>query len=140
MLCTEHRLEWLFSARSADRLRDGRKLNSGDEVNASNDGQKRATAAMATATTTTTTAFQVPHFDETTDKWDTYWIRVEAYFEGNEITEDKRKRALLVAALGSRTIDVLKGLCAPRKINELAYKEVVDILNQHYAPRPNEIA
>lgn len=49
---------------------------------------------MATAAT----AFQVPFFHDAEDKWETYVVRVEAYFEGNAITEDKRKRALLVAA------------------------------------------
>ncbi|XP_042147547.1 uncharacterized protein LOC121836654 [Ixodes scapularis] len=72
--------------------------------------------------------------------WETYVVRVEAYFEGNASIEDKRRRALLVAALGSRPIGILCGICAPRRVNELTYKEVVDILGRHYVPKPNEIA
>ncbi|XP_040068991.1 uncharacterized protein LOC115330634 [Ixodes scapularis] len=80
------------------------------------------------------------HMGSTGKAWETYVARVEAYFEGNAITEDKRKRALLVAALGSRPIGILRGICAPRRVNELTYKEVVGILGRHYAPKPNEIA
>lgn len=40
-------------------------------------------------------AYQVPQFDDGKDKWASYTIRIEAYFEGNEIKEDSKKRALL---------------------------------------------
>ncbi|XP_040360123.1 uncharacterized protein K02A2.6-like [Ixodes scapularis] len=85
-------------------------------------------------------AYQVPQFDDGKDKWASYTIRIESYIEGNEIKEDAKKRALLVSALGSRTIEVLSGRCAPRKVSELTYKEVVTILEDFYAPPPNEIA
>ncbi|KAH7935664.1 hypothetical protein HPB52_011451 [Rhipicephalus sanguineus] len=55
-----------------------------------------------------------PQFDETSDKWPAYQVRLEAFFEGNGITEDK-KRALLVTALSTHTVDVLSGRCAPDK-------------------------
>ncbi|KAH7944909.1 hypothetical protein HPB49_001690 [Dermacentor silvarum] len=41
--------------------------------------------------------------------------RVESYFEGNDIVDDAKKRALLISALGSKPIDVLNGRCAPRR-------------------------
>ncbi|XP_049274248.1 uncharacterized protein K02A2.6 [Rhipicephalus sanguineus] len=85
-------------------------------------------------------AYQVPPFDDGKDKWTSYVIRIESYFEGNNITEDAQKRALLVSALGSRSIDVLSGRCAPRKVNQLTYKEAVEILQSFYDPQPNEIA
>ncbi|XP_037567588.1 uncharacterized protein LOC119448247 [Dermacentor silvarum] len=85
-------------------------------------------------------SYQVPPFDDGKDKWTSYVIRIESYFEGNDITEDAQKRALLVSALGTRSIDVLSGRCAPRKVNQLTYKEAVEILEGFYDPRPNEIA
>lgn len=86
------------------------------------------------------TSFCFPSFDEAQDKWDIYLTRIEAYFEGNGITTQDKKRALLVAALATKTISVLAGSCAPRKVNELSYEEAVSLLNQHYAPKQNEIA
>ncbi|XP_077531159.1 uncharacterized protein LOC144143252 [Haemaphysalis longicornis] len=56
-----------------------------------------------------------PQFDETSDKWPAYQVRLEAFFEGNGITEDKKKLALLVTARSTHTVDVLSGRCAPDK-------------------------
>ncbi|XP_077553093.1 uncharacterized protein LOC144167789 [Haemaphysalis longicornis] len=53
-----------------------------------------------------------PQFDETSNKWPAYQVRLEAFVEGNGITEDKKKGALLVTALSTHTIDVLSGRCA----------------------------
>ncbi|XP_070397526.1 uncharacterized protein [Dermacentor albipictus] len=44
-----------------------------------------------------------------------YLVRLEAFFEGNSITEEKKKRALLVARLSTRTVSVVSGRCAPTK-------------------------
>ncbi|XP_075526202.1 uncharacterized protein LOC142557874 [Dermacentor variabilis] len=55
-----------------------------------------------------------PQFEEATDHWPAYLVRLEAFFEGNGITEEK-KRALLVAGLGTHTVAVVSGRCAPTK-------------------------
>lgn len=81
-----------------------------------------------------------PQFDEASDKWPAYQVRLEAFFEGNGITEDNKKRALLVTALSTHTVDVLSGRCAPDKVNELSYPQVIALLKQHFSPQPNEIA
>lgn len=49
---------------------------------------------------------------------------MEAFYEGNSIKEDAKKRALLVSALGSRTVEVLCGVCEPKRVNELTYEEL----------------
>lgn len=92
------------------------------------------------ATTSTAMSHRLPEFNDDTDKWQAYLVKVEAYFEANEVTDDARKRALLVAALGSRTIDVLCGRVAPQKPNALGYDAVVKVLSEYYDPRPNEIS
>lgn len=84
-------------------------------------------------------AHRLPDFDQETDKWNAYLVKVEAYFEANEVTDEAKKRALLIAALGSKTIEVLCGRVAPRQPNALSYSEVVSTLNDFYAPTPNEI-
>ncbi|XP_040069342.2 uncharacterized protein LOC115329771 isoform X2 [Ixodes scapularis] len=81
-----------------------------------------------------------PQFDEAVDKWPAYQIRLEAFFEGNGVTDGKKKRALLVAALSTNTVDVISGRCAPAKVNELPYSEVVSLLQQHFSPKLNETA
>ncbi|XP_077551351.1 uncharacterized protein LOC144165103 [Haemaphysalis longicornis] len=76
-----------------------------------------ATATDATAMTAAPTGgcASPPQFDETSDKWPAYQVRLEAFFKGNGITEDKKKRALLVTAMSTHTVDVLSGRCAPDK-------------------------
>ncbi|XP_037279677.1 uncharacterized protein LOC119172626 [Rhipicephalus microplus] len=85
-------------------------------------------------------ALKLPDFAEETDKWQAYLVKIDAYFEANEVTDDAKKRALLVAALGSRTVEILCGRIAPRKPSSLSYEEVVSTLNEHYDPSPNEIS
>ncbi|XP_037508363.2 uncharacterized protein LOC119384143 [Rhipicephalus sanguineus] len=82
---------------------------------------------------------QLPDFEEGKDKWTPYLIKVEAYFEANAIEDSTKKRALLVAALSTHTIQVLAGKVAPRKPNALTYEEVVAVLSEHYDPKRHEI-
>lgn len=84
--------------------------------------------------------YQVPQCDNGKDKWASYTIRIAAYFEKNAITDEAKKKFLLVSGLGSRTIKVLSGRCATRKVSELTYKEVVRTLEDFYALPPNKIA
>lgn len=88
----------------------------------------------------TMTSLQLPVFDDTRDKWKPYLVRAEAYFEANAITDSKRQRALLVAALSTQTVQVLAGLIAPRTPNSLTYAEAVAALNDYYDPKRHEIA
>nr|XP_054926490.1 uncharacterized protein LOC129384900 [Dermacentor andersoni] len=85
-------------------------------------------------------AHRLPEFEDEKDKWQAYLVKVEAYFEANDVKDDAMQRALLVAALGTRTIEILNGKVAPRKPNALTYKEVVQTLNSYYDPVPNEIS
>ncbi|XP_064487548.1 uncharacterized protein LOC135399746 [Ornithodoros turicata] len=85
-------------------------------------------------------SYQLPTFEDEKDKWNAYLVRVEAYFEGNNVTGESQKGALLVSALGTRAIEVLSGRVAPRKPNTLSYSEVVNALYAYYNPTPNELS
>ncbi|XP_070389585.1 uncharacterized protein [Dermacentor albipictus] len=81
-----------------------------------------------------------PIFDEGDDKWDAYQVRLEAFFEAHDIVDPKKRRALLVAALSTKTVDLLAGRCAPNKIQDLTYEAAVQKLAEYFAPKGNEIA
>ncbi|XP_049267571.1 uncharacterized protein LOC119377625, partial [Rhipicephalus sanguineus] len=83
---------------------------------------------------------QLPLFDDTRDKWKPYLLRAEAYFEANDITDSKKQRALLVAALSTQTVQVLAGRIAPQTPNSLTYAEAVAALNSYYDPKRHETA
>lgn len=73
-----------------------------------------------------------PHFDETSDKWPAYQVRLEAFFGENCITEDKKKGALLGTGLSTDNVDVLSGRCAPNMVTEILHPQVVALFQQHF--------
>ncbi|KAH7946291.1 hypothetical protein HPB49_022811 [Dermacentor silvarum] len=85
-------------------------------------------------------AHHLADFEEGKNRWKPYLIKVKAlYFEANAIQDSTKKRAWLVAALHKHTTQVLAGKAAPRKPNAWMYKEVVEVLSEHYGPKRHEI-
>lgn len=81
-----------------------------------------------------------PEFDETASSWDAYRVRLEAYFEGNDITDSSKRRALLVASLSDSVVRVIQGRCPSTPVNSLTYEDVAKVLEEHYSPQVNETA
>lgn len=79
---------------------------------------------------------QFPDFDDERDNWKAYVIKAEAYFEARGVTESAKKRALLVAALSTRTVP---GRAAPKKPNSLEYEDVLKVLDEFIDPKRHEI-
>ncbi|XP_070386488.1 uncharacterized protein [Dermacentor albipictus] len=82
---------------------------------------------------------QLPDFDDERDNWKAYVIKAEAYFEATGVKESAKKRALLVAALSTRTVQILAGRVAPKKPNSLEYEDVVKVLDEFFDPKRHEI-
>nr|XP_054933012.1 uncharacterized protein K02A2.6-like [Dermacentor andersoni] len=85
-------------------------------------------------------ASRPPVFDQTVSSWSTYRIRLEAYFEGNGITDTAKCRALLVSSLSDNVVRMLQGRLPTVSVNSQTYDEVVEYLEEHYNPQVNEIA
>nr|XP_037275685.1 uncharacterized protein LOC119168351 [Rhipicephalus microplus] len=83
---------------------------------------------------------QLPDFDDEKDNWKAYVIKAEAYLEATAVTESAKTRALLVAALSTRTVQILSGRIAPKKPNSLEYEDVVKALDEFFDPKRHEIA
>ncbi|XP_049525093.1 uncharacterized protein K02A2.6-like [Dermacentor silvarum] len=81
---------------------------------------------------------QLPEYDDQCD-WKAYITKAEAYFEATGVSDSGKKRALLVAALSTRTVQVLAGQVAPRKPNSLTYEEAVKVLDDYFDPKRHEI-
>ena len=68
------------------------------------------------------------------------WIELlEAWFESNEITDSKKKRAIFLTSLGGKCYHTLRALVQPHKPTEKSYKECKEALEEHFAPKPTEI-
>ena len=102
--------------------------NSGDEDNEDlNESWTRRAMSMG----------RPPVFEGT---WSTFRVRLEAYFEAQDITDATKRRAVLVASLPDSAIRVIQGRCYPTEINALNYDDAVKHLEEYYAPEVNEIA
>ena len=80
----------------------------------------------------------IGEFDSGIEDWTSYTERLEQYFVANNVGEDKQ-RATLLSVCGSQTYLLLKSLLAPVKPVEKSYEEIVQILKDHYQPKPTVI-
>ena len=81
----------------------------------------------------------IPEFNADLVKWEIYAEQVENFFQANGITDANKKRAVLLSTIGSKTYGVLRNLTAPATPIEKSLKELLKLLQEHYAPRPNPI-
>ncbi|XP_054919488.1 uncharacterized protein [Dermacentor andersoni] len=84
-------------------------------------------------------AHQLPEYDDQSDNWKAYITKAEDYFEAAGVSDSGKKRALLVAAWSTRTVQVLSGQVAPRKPNSLTYEKAVKVLDDYFDPKRHEI-
>lgn len=81
-----------------------------------------------------------PAFDGAAGSWGTYRIRLEAFFEGHEVTDPGKRRALLISSLSDSVVRILQGRNPSTPVNTLSYDQVVECLEDQYNPQANEIA
>ena len=73
------------------------------------------------------------------DTWAKYQERCGQMFEVNEITDEGKKRAVLLSVCGWETSSTLKTLMAPEKPSAKMYKELCTAMQGHSEPEPSEI-
>ena len=82
----------------------------------------------------------VGSFDPTTNQWVSYIEQMAEFFLANDIKEDRKKVAVLISTVGSKTYELLKDLCSPDKPNAKSFEALVTCLQNHLQPRPTIIA
>ena len=75
-----------------------------------------------------------PHEEE----WVTYVERLQHYCRANDIVDDK-KLVVLCSVCGPSTYKLIKNLVMPRSPSDLSFDSVVDLVNEHYSPKPSVI-
>ena len=81
----------------------------------------------------------VGKFKESEESWTQYVERLEQYFLANEISDEKKQRAILLSVCGSKTYGLLRDILQPKKPADTDVKEIVCELKKHYNPKPSEI-
>ena len=66
-------------------------------------------------------------------------VRLEFYLEANSITDESKKRSVLLSVIGPSAYKLVKSLVAPAKPKEKAFKELTELMTRHYNPVPSEI-
>ncbi|KAK9754750.1 hypothetical protein QE152_g1029 [Popillia japonica] len=77
-------------------------------------------------------------FQGKAEEFETYLERVEHLFKVNAVTEEM-KVSMLVTLAGTNVYQTLKNLAAPKKVTDLTYLKVKDVLSKHYSPPVSEI-
>ena len=62
---------------------------------------------------------------------------MEEFFLANNITEGRKKVAILLSTVGSHAYELLKDLCSP---DAKSFEELVTCLQNHLQPKPTVIA
>ena len=77
---------------------------------------------------------------ESGDDWPTYVERLEQYLSANNVTEEKKKVAVMVTVMGAKAYSLLRNLVAPDKPADKNFSELVKTLKDHLHPKPLIIA
>ena len=72
-------------------------------------------------------------YNPTTEPWENYEIRFDAWLAINKHTDDALKRAALIAEIGPECFAVLKDLTFPDKVTTKSYTDLMKLLEQHYS-------
>ncbi|KAJ8954893.1 hypothetical protein NQ318_016832 [Aromia moschata] len=75
---------------------------------------------------------QAREFCAQNSDWVIYRRRLDNYFLVNSITDDNKKRAILLNALDEEAYKLIYNLSLPRLPEEKTYKELTEIFNKHY--------
>ncbi|XP_020609105.1 uncharacterized protein LOC110047679 [Orbicella faveolata] len=73
------------------------------------------------------------------DSWIEYTERLEQYFAADEITDNNKKRAVLLSVCGAKTYKLIRNLVNPRKPTDKSFVELVNLVKNHLNPRPSSI-
>ena len=91
-----------------------------------------------------TFTYQMAHgklstFDQHSESWTSYSERLGYYFTANDITDETKKKSILLSCSGAATYDLLKNLLQPTCPNDKSYDELVKVLSDYFNPKPSTI-
>ena len=82
---------------------------------------------------------KIGEFDAGSEEWSQYVERIGHFFEANGVTEERKKRAVLLLVVGPTTYKLLRNLIAPVKPGEKDYDDIIEVLKKYFDPPPSEI-
>ena len=81
----------------------------------------------------------IREFNEEVDSVVNYEERMEAYVIANDITDEKKKTAIVITTIGAKTYKLKIDLLTPKKPMDTKLVDIWLILKKHHTPPPSEI-
>ena len=81
----------------------------------------------------------IGEFKEGREEWAQYVERLGHFLVANGITENKRKRAVLLFVIGPKAYMLLGSLVASERPGDKSHVDLVKVMMDHYNPKPSEI-
>ncbi|KAG1935337.1 K02A2.6-like [Pimephales promelas] len=82
---------------------------------------------------------QIGPYDETVEQWSSYTERFDYFVKANGIKDEVLVPTFL-SVMGCKTYNLLRSLVQPNKPGDSSFKDIVTMLQEHYAPKPLIIA
>ena len=79
----------------------------------------------------------IDDFDPKAVEWELYETRFSFFLEANAVTDDKQKRALLLASIGMNALSYVRDLNQPTALNDnsITYTKLVEQLRAHFGKK-----
>lgn len=76
-------------------------------------------------------------FDPVKDRWQSYVLRLNAYFKANDIDDEDKQKAILLTCIGSVAFDKICDAVLPEEPDAKSLAELLTLLNTHFNPAPS---
>ena len=82
----------------------------------------------------------IEEFDHSLQDWTQYCERLEKYFLSNDVKDATKQCAILLSVSSSATYRLVRNLVAPAKLTDKLFNNIVELVHDHYTPKPSMIA
>ena len=69
------------------------------------------------------------------DNWTEWKERLDFYLEAEGITDNDKKRSVLLTVCGKETYSLVKNLVAPNNVKDKSFEQIVSLLDRHLQPK-----
>ena len=76
-------------------------------------------------------------FQPGVDNWTEWKERLDFYLEAEGITDNDKKRSVLLTVCGKETYSLVKSLVAPNNVKDKSFEQIVSLLDRHLQPKPS---
>ena len=76
-------------------------------------------------------------FDPTLEDWNSYSERFEFFLEAGGIQDPAIQLSTFLSSVGPSTYKLIQNLCCPKPPKAMTYKEIKQLLQSHFRPKPS---